>query len=135
MALKNRAEKLGDALDRLNEDVELMHETNYGRFYVQCRNSTIKSFEFTIDLFWKYLKDVLHERFAIELASPKPIFKSCQENQLISQEEYRKLIKAIEDRNETSHCYDEAMAEQILKNVTQEHCDLMGTIFKRLTKE
>jgi len=103
MELKSkRGEKLKRALLRLHEDLEIMKEADLGRFYIQCRDSTIKRFEFTIDLFWKYLKDLLSERFGVEVASPKGTIKECLANKIIVYKEFETLIEMMNDRNDNA---------------------------------
>ena len=75
------------------------------------RDSSIQRFEFTADLSWKALQSVLEERFGITANAPKTAVRLAHENGLIADVSSWPAKK--DDRNLTSHSYDEAVAEQI----------------------
>jgi uncharacterized protein YutE (UPF0331/DUF86 family) len=67
----------------------------------------------------------------IEVASPKKTFQELFKQKSISQEETTALIGMAEDRNTTTHMYDEVIIEQ-LSNKMKAHYVLMNTIIRRL---
>lgn len=73
-------------------------------------DATIQRFEFTFELAWKFLKNYFSER-GIELNYPKEVFKEAFNVNLISNEDV--WIKMLQDRNMTSHTYDEKLADEI----------------------
>jgi nucleotidyltransferase substrate binding protein (TIGR01987 family) len=101
--------------------------------YEESRDSMIQRFEYCTDTFWKYLKDFLSTVSGkeVEMARPKLVLKECKDLSLISTEEYEKSFKLIEDRNLTSHGYNEETAEEISR-IIPEYYVLMTTITERL---
>ena len=77
-------------------------------------DATIQRFEFTFELSWKFLKDYFFEQ-GLELYYPKEVIKEAFLAKLINNEEI--WIKMLQDRNLTSHTYDEELADKIYHNV------------------
>ena len=76
----------------------------------------IQAFEFTFELGWKTLKDYLEESgIIIEEATPKYVIKKAYEAKLIKDGEA--WIDIINDRNLTSHTYNEEKAKKVIDNV------------------
>jgi nucleotidyltransferase substrate binding protein (TIGR01987 family) len=75
----------------------------------------IQRFEYTYELAWKTLQDLLRERGYTELAGPGPVLEQALQDGLIADTvTWRKLKKA---RELTSHTYDEATAASVYKDV------------------
>jgi uncharacterized protein YutE (UPF0331/DUF86 family) len=53
------------------------------------------------------------QRISRGKTSPKGVFKSALDANIITLEEYQKLVRMVEDRNLTSHAYDKLLAEEI----------------------
>jgi len=83
------------------------------------RDSAIKRFEFTIDTLWKYLKRYLVDvkGRSMESSSPKPIFRECFNDGLITEEETVLAITMVDSRNMTSHTYKDEVANEIGKHL------------------
>ncbi len=77
-------------------------------------DATIQRFEFTFELAWKYLKDYFEER-GIVLFYPKEILKEAFATQLIQDESL--WIGMLQDRNLTSHSYNEKLADEIFHRI------------------
>jgi nucleotidyltransferase substrate binding protein (TIGR01987 family) len=73
-------------------------------------DATIQRFEFTFELAWKFLKDYFFEQ-GIELNYPKEVLQQAFKVDLISDEQL--WIKMLNDRNMTSHTYNEKLADEI----------------------
>ena len=102
--------QLGNALQRLEEAANApVHEN---RFEI---DTTIHRFEFTIELFWKALKKKLVDDHGIEVHSPKSVLQQAYLNKLIDNEHI--WLNMLSDRNLTSHCYKQALADQIYQNI------------------
>jgi nucleotidyltransferase substrate binding protein (TIGR01987 family) len=78
-------------------------------------DSCIQRFEFTFEALWKTLKVVLLEKEGIEANSPKSVLNAAYKQRLINNEEI--WLAMLEDRNHTSHTYDEETADHIYENV------------------
>lgn len=103
---------LGNAIERLKDVLEhpQLHEIDY------MRDATIQRFEFTIELFWKFLKKALfHEK--IESTTPRDTLSKAYQYQLIDDEEI--WLEMLDDRNNTSHAYKEEEAQIIFEHIKQ----------------
>jgi nucleotidyltransferase substrate binding protein (TIGR01987 family) len=115
---------LDKALNRLHE--ALMQPEND-----LAIDATIQRFEFVIELFWKTLKRLLANE-GIETNTPKDVLKKAFAAKLI----YNELIwlQMLNDRNETSHIYDEEKAIEIYHHIKNNYNELSET-FSRLKKQ
>jgi len=120
-----RKTELNNALQRLRE-AAAQPETDL------VRDAVFQRFEFTIELLWKCIKLYL-ERQGTECGGPRPTFKGAFAEGLIdSPEEADAWMRALEDRNLTSHVYDEALATRIFQHVTQEYLPLFGRMTAKI---
>lgn len=97
------------------------------------RSNVTQSLEFSTEGFWKYLKTTLEDVEKIPLSSttPKFITRTAVEYRLIDENEAISLIKMIDERNNTSHLYQEEVADEFAK-YAPEALDFMQKVFKRL---
>jgi nucleotidyltransferase substrate binding protein (TIGR01987 family) len=78
------------------------------------RDSCIQRFEFSIELLWKTLKKVLSIK-GYDANSPRDTFRLSAKVELI--EDPKIWFDYLEMRNNTSHTYKEAMAEEIYQDL------------------
>lgn len=97
------------------------------------RESLIHRFEFTFEAFWKYLKEYIKQNNLIEIEAPSPnkTFRNCLNQNLISHEEFDILRDATQDRNSTTHTYEEELAIIISERIIN-YCNVMEKIAERL---
>jgi len=81
-------------------------------------DGTIQRFEFTFELAWKLVKAVLNY-YGTEANSPRSAIKEGYKMELIKNGE--RWIDMLEDRNLTSHIYDEKDSLRIYKKVKKRH--------------
>ena len=74
-------------------------------------DSAILRFEIALDLAWKALKNYLEVEHGVACASPKSCFREAFKLGIIEYEE--KWLKLVDLRNQTTHTYDEKLAEEI----------------------
>lgn len=128
-----RIQQLNNALSRLDEAFSLWKSYKPDNIlYPHLRDSVIQRFEFTADIFWKRLKEFLAEAHKINVASPKSTFQECYNQKIIDASEYSSLLDMIDDRNNTSHRYNEEMAE-IIAARTHGHSALIHAIVQRIS--
>jgi nucleotidyltransferase substrate binding protein (TIGR01987 family) len=90
------------------------------------RDAVIQRFEFTFELVWKSLKLYL-ERQGLDCGGPRSTLKKAFTEGLIpSPDEADVWLRVLEDRNLTSHAYDEALATRIYRHVVQDYVALLG---------
>ena len=130
--LKIRFSKLDNTLQRLKESIDVFKTTEEGSIsYTFMRDSVIKRFEFTFDIFWKCIKVFLSEKHKINVASPRATFKESFIQNIITEEDLIICEKMIADRNNTVHGYNESMAEKIVRN-SLSYYDAILQISKRI---
>ncbi len=110
--LHNLLRLLGLALTRL--DGALAQPVN--EF---VRDSAIQRFEFTFELFWKSLKAYAEES-GVEAFSPRDSVRTAFQLGVI--QEHPDWFRMLEDRNLTSHTYNEATAESIYSHLPAYCC-------------
>ena len=90
------------------------------------RDAVIQRFEFSFALVWKALKLYL-ERQGHECGGPRPTLKKAFAEGLITAPDEADIwLQMLEDRNLTSHAYDEALAKRIYRHVVQDYATLLG---------
>lgn len=124
--IQTRIDLFETALDRLEESLELLNDKSRHE-YTQFRDSVIQRFEFSFDLLWKCLRDSIHT----DSASPRGVFKDAFLQGIIDDFGHKIVLKMLDDRNDSSHRYDEGMAERIAHNVFEYH-EFMNQIADRL---
>jgi len=78
------------------------------------RDSAIQRFEFTFELFWKSLKTYAEES-GVEVYSPRDSVRTAFQLGVIQEDP--DWFRMLEDRNLTSHTYNEATAERIYSHL------------------
>jgi len=95
-------------------------------------DATIQRFEFTYELSWNFMKAYLEYQGHIEVTSPRKVMRQAFKDGLIKEGE--KWLKMLEDRNRTSHTYDEEIALEIYKQVQEEYIVLFDLLLVELKK-
>jgi nucleotidyltransferase substrate binding protein (TIGR01987 family) len=136
-ALKVKLSELIDAVEELGVGVDYFERAkkNIGadddpfRLY---RDAVIKRFEFSFDLLWKALKELLREKYGIDVASPKKVFQQSGDQGIVTEQEVRKLLNMCDDRNMTVHGYDEKSVHEIAERVVKNYFKLFQDIVKKI---
>jgi nucleotidyltransferase substrate binding protein (TIGR01987 family) len=74
------------------------------------RGSAIQRFEFTFELAWKAVATVA-QAHGVEARSPREAFKQAFALGWVTDEDV--WLRMLDDRNRTTHTYNEAVAEEI----------------------
>jgi len=77
------------------------------------RDASIQRFEYTCEAVWKAAKHYLREVEGVDAASPKSVIRSCREVGVLDENDAIRALELIDDRNLTSHTYNESLAKQI----------------------
>ena len=112
---------LANALSRLREALQ---EPNHSTLVI---DGTIQRFEFVLELYWKTLKRLLANE-GIETNTPKETLKKAYAAKWIDNEPA--WLQMLNDRNATSHIYDEETARRIYKNIQIHFSELEKTFEK-----
>ena len=96
------------------------------------RDATIQRFEFTFESVWKALKLYL-EHQGHECGGPRQTLKTAfAENLILSEMEADVWIQMLEDRNLTTHAYDEHLAKNIYEHVVKDYAAMLAEMDRRL---
>jgi nucleotidyltransferase substrate binding protein (TIGR01987 family) len=109
---------LENALLRLKE---ALHEPKNNTLII---DATIQRFEFVIELYWKTLKRLLDSQ-GIHATTPKEVLKKAYAAEWLKNE--TAWLQMLDDRNETSHVYDEEKAQEIYQHIHDNFPELENT--------
>lgn len=97
------------------------------------RDSLIQRFEFTYELTHKTLKEFMkYLGVTLENSFPRTIFKKAYVNNLISDDKV--WIKLLEDRNCTSHIYNENLANEVADRIVNNYVEAIRELVENLEK-
>ena len=85
-------------------------------------DGTIQRFEFTFEIAWKLMREILMNR-GVSVNSPKMTIKEAFREKLF--EDGDGWIKMLEDRNLTSHTYKQDLAKEIYDRIKLKHFKLL----------
>ncbi|WP_186579855.1 HI0074 family nucleotidyltransferase substrate-binding subunit [Aquibacillus kalidii] len=116
--------KVADKLTDLEKAIKKLHESlerdpSNDDIVV---DATIQRFEFTYELSWKIMKAYLEYNGLLEVSSPRRTIKEAFKERMIKDGD--NWLKMLEDRNRTSHTYDEATALEIYGNIKSIYINL-----------
>lgn len=81
------------------------------------RDALIQRFEFSFELLWKCAKEYLYVVEGIDAASPKKVIRCCRELGLLDDEQTREALQMADDRNLTTHTYDETFTQAVVERI------------------
>ena len=97
------------------------------------RDSLIQRFEFTYELTHKTLKEFMkYLGITLDNSFPRTIYKKAYINNLISDDKL--WINLLEDRNSTSHIYNEDMSNDIADRIAHKYVDAIEELVNNLEK-
>lgn len=120
---KTLTSKLSDALSRLEEVISDPIDSHKAII-----DATIQRFEFTFELFWKWLK-ILIQNQGLETNFPKEIIKAAYKAKMIDNEPL--WLKMLNERNLTSHTYNRDLAMSIYLNIKNTYTPLIKNTFEK----
>jgi len=109
--------QLQDALDNFEKSLSIDMKSLDETLVDSIKSGRVQKFEFCVELVWKTLKVYLWEINGIDSNSPKSVIKDFYGLDLLSVEDYEKLMEAIDDRNRISHIYSKDQFEDIYNRV------------------
>jgi len=96
------------------------------------RDAAIQRFEYTVEVLWKSLQLFLREYEGVDCYSPKACLREAGRVGLLNQDDTVAALEMIDERNLTSHTYQEALAERIYRNLPR-HAALMRRLLDTMT--
>lgn len=92
----------------------------------------IQNFEFCYEICWKTLKKKA-ESEGRSVGSPKKAFQYALESGFISDEST--WLAMINDRNQTTHTYDQATAEEIFKHIKENYYPALKKLYQEISEQ
>ncbi|ANO34995.1 HI0074 family nucleotidyltransferase substrate-binding subunit [Vibrio breoganii] len=91
----------------------------------------VQTFEFSFELTWKTLKDLLvYEGF--DVASPRSVIRTALEAKHISSEQCETLLQALMKRNLLTHTYDEENVLEAQKLILEDFSPVIASVVEYL---
>ena len=105
----------------------------HSEIYQAARDSVIQRFEFSVELFWKYIRVFLEtdKQIKLESIAPCDVVRSACQFRLLNENDTKHCLDMIKSRNLTSHIYKEDIAEQLARDIPA-HYGLMKKILDAL---
>lgn len=97
------------------------------------RDGTIQRFEFCTELAWKTMREYLLDQGYTDINSPKAVIKQAFAFGMI--QDQQAWIDLLNDRNLTSHVYDEATARLIFERIETRHLALFDAALAYMKDE
>ncbi len=127
---KQRFQNYEKAYLSLMESAEALVQEPDNRF---IQDSLIQRYEYTIELAWKTMKDYLEELGFVGVTSPKKVVRKAYQEGIITEAD--KWIAALNDRNRTSHAYEETMANAVAVAIQKNHIPIFYDLYVTLKDE
>ena len=125
--LEKRKKVLAKATERLKEALN-EKETEI------AIDGTLHRFEFTFELAWKTMKDLMEYNGIIEsTGSPREVLRTAFQNGII--EDGEAWINMMLARNSLSHLYDEETSRKIYKDIKEKYIVLIEKLNEVLEKQ
>lgn len=86
----------------------------------------IQTYEFTFELGWKTLKDYL-EMEGFDVPSPRSTIRQAYQSGFIRNAE--EWIQALNDRNLTTHTYDELIAAKVISDINEKYFFILEELY------
>ena len=125
--LRKRVDTAKRALKTLQELLEVENPT------IVERDAVIQRFEYTFEALWKTGKLFLREIEGLEIGSPKGVIRGFLQVGMFTEDQTALALTMVDDRNLTSHTYNEGLAEQIYDQVG-DYADVMANWLKAIEK-
>lgn len=118
------------AFTQLGEAVVLSRSRELSKLEKQ---GVIQVFEYTYELAWSVLRDFLRWQGNTAITGSRDAIREAFAAGLI--EEGELWMQMLQDRNRTSHTYNEETAEEILNNIFSHYHALFAALKKRMDVE
>ena len=120
---KKALAKLTDVV--VNKDLATLSELE--------KEGLIQRFEYTYELAWKTLQDLLEYKGYIDIKGPNPVLEQALKDGYITDEQtWRKMKKS---RELTSHTYDSDTAEDIVRGIVDKYQKTLFDLAQKLDEE
>ena len=124
---KQRFQNFSRAFMLLREAIEM----DYEKMDTMQKEAFVQRFEFTFELAWKTLKDVMEaDGILFEKISPRYVIRDAFQYKYIDNPEL--WMKMVDDRNLMSHTYNFSTIELVLNEVRAKYYDELDKFYMSL---
>ncbi|MDQ3022439.1 MAG: nucleotidyltransferase substrate binding protein [Bacteroidota bacterium] len=116
------------ALNQLKEFIEKSNELNKLE-----KQGLIKAFEYTYELAWNTIKDFYEYQGEVGLQGSRDTFQLAFNRGIIKDGEA--WMQMLKDRNQTSHIYNEEVADEIAENIINKYFLMFQSLKNSLDKQ
>lgn len=102
-----------EKIEQFNSALKTLEELMTEKKTNVIRDASIQRFEYSVETFWKALKVYLKENKGIDAPTPKDAVRKSGSADLFSSDEVEFALEMIDDRNETSHLYNQKRADAL----------------------
>ena len=95
------------------------------------RDACIQRFEYTFEAGWKTAREYLSEREGLAANSPKSTWRGLGEVGVLNPQQVIAALAMTDDRNLTSHTYNESLAREIFSRLG-EHASLLAALLEEI---
>jgi len=85
------------------------------------RDAMIQRFEYSFEATWKAVKRYLEVVEGVTVSSPKSVIRASFETNLLNDSESRQALAMVDDRNLTSHTYNEKLSKEITSRIPEHY--------------
>lgn len=96
------------------------------------KGGLIQFYEMAFELAWKLMKDYLFEQ-GFTVNSPREAIKQAYQSDII--DNGQEWIDALEDRNLTTHTYDESIADKVVSAIRKSYFPILNELYSSLKGE
>lgn len=122
-------------LQNLNKAQQRLHKACQQESYSELELAgLVQTFEFSFELTWKTLKDLL-EYEGFDVASPRSVLRTSLEAQHLSALQCETLLEALIKRNLLTHTYDEANVMQAKTLIRDSYSIVIGEVTEYLNQK
>ncbi len=97
------------------------------------KEGMIQRFEYTFELAWKTLQDLLEYKGYLDITGPNPVLEQAFKDGYIENEKQWRSMK--KSRELTSHTYNSDTANDIALKISADYCTLLKNLERRLDVE
>lgn len=124
-------------LDSYNKAFKKMEEVVENKDYKNLsdleQEGLIQRFEYTFELAWKVMKDLLQEEGYVDIKSPNDTLRQAfNDGYIKDNDKWRRMANA---RNITSHTYDENDAKEVIYGIYNDYYPLFKDLYNTLKQE
>ena len=113
--------------------IQLEDAVGLGKYSKLEMQGLIQCFEYTIELAWKTLQDIIHAKGYPDISGPRAVLKKAfAEGYIVEDEGW---LTMWDDRLTTAHTYDEIAANQIVEHIREKYYPLFEELNNRLAQE